>query len=165
MNPISPLKKIIFWTLLALFFFPSFTHAFISCTELIENAKDNDLKVISLKGEVIGDIFYKSDFAWINVSDGINAIGVWVPKKSTEKFSHPGDYTHRGDFIQIRGKFHRTCSEHTGEIDIHAEEIIILKKGEFIRHSVGSLKIYTAVLVFFFAMILFVWEIKNEPEG
>jgi len=157
------IKRFCLLTIIILIFFtPSIARAFVSSTELIEKSKQYDLKEVSIQGEIIGDIFIKKDFCWINISDGINAIGIWIPKKMTEQFSHTGDYTHRGDIIQITGRFHRTCSEHIGEIDIHAEDIVFLKKGENISHPVNRARAITALILFFFALVFFVLEMYLE---
>lgn len=164
------------WTI-ALFLLMAFAcrvvlSAPISITSLIENAKENDLKEVIVEGEVIGDIFYKGDFVWINVSDGANAIGVWMPKKLVETLSPPGDYNHDGDFVQITGNFNRACTEHMGEVDIHLNNLVILKSGEKVSHPVDMKKLKIAAGISLFAAILFGIELflkkrakKNESEG
>ena len=52
----------------------------LSSTELINNAKSYDGKTVVYEGEVIGDIMVRGAFAWINVNDGKNAIGIWLEK-------------------------------------------------------------------------------------
>ncbi len=144
----------------------------ISVTDLIENAKENDLKEVTIEGEIIGDVFYKGDFVWINVSDGINAIGVWIPKELAKGLSHPGDYNHKGDFVQITGNFNRACSEHLGETDIHFNNFVVSKKGESVSHPVDMKKLKITACIFLAAIILFGVELflrkkagENESEG
>lgn len=146
--------------------------ASISTTGLIENAKENDLKEVVIEGEIIGDVFYKGDFVWINVSDGDNAIGVWMPEKLAKDLSLPGDYNHDGDFVQITGNFNRACAEHMGETDIHSNNLIVLKKGETVLHPVDMKMLKIAAGISLFAIILFGVELflrkrskENEPEG
>lgn len=166
------MKKISLFLFLIIFFWISRANAFISVTDLIEKAKENDLKEVAVKGEVIGDIFYKSDFVWINVSDGINAIGVWMPEKLIEGLSHPGDYNYKGDFIQITGRFNRACPEHMGETDIHLEDLYVLKRGERVLHPVDNKKLKTTLVIFLLTVILLGIELflrkkvkENESEG
>ncbi|MEW6088768.1 MAG: DNA-binding protein [bacterium] len=166
------MKKVSFWFFLIIFSYISGAYAFISVTELIENAREHDFKEVCVKGETIGDIFYKKEFAWINVSDGSNAIGVWMPAELAKNMSHPGDYNHAGDFIQITGRFHRACPEHMGEVDIHLDALNVLKKGSNISRPVDKKRLKITSGVFIFAVILFGIEIflrkkekENEPEG
>lgn len=141
--------------LLIIFFNISSASASISITGLIEKAKENDLKEVVIEGEIIGDIFYRGDFIWINVSDGNNAIGVWMPEKSAENLSHPGDYSHKGDFVQITGNFNRVCAEHIGETDIHSNNLIVLKKGENVGHQVDMQRLKITAGIFSVVIILF----------
>ncbi|MFH1288320.1 MAG: DNA-binding protein [bacterium] len=166
------MKKIYFSLILISFFYLPNVYASISITNLIENARENDLKEVVIEGEIIGDIFYKGDFVWINVFDGSCAIGVWAPKKMAEGLSHPGDYNHKGDFVQITGNFNRACAEHRGETDIHLNSFIVLKKGESVLHPVDMKKLKITAGIFFLVTILFGVELflrkrskKNESEG
>lgn len=166
------MQRISLFIFLVIFFYVSNAHAFISVTDLIEKAKENDLKEVAIKGEVIGDIFYKGDFVWINVSDGVNAIGIWVSRKTAEILSHPGDYDHKGDFVQVTGKFNRACIGHMGETDIHLDNLRVLKKGEMVPHPVDYKKLNITLIVFFTAVILLGIELflrkkvkENESES
>ena len=103
----------------------------VSSTDLIENAKHYDGKTVSFEGEVIGDIMKRGDFAWVNVSDEDNAIGIWISKDLAGKITYTGDYKHIGDYVRVTGIFHRACSFHHGELDIHARELTILREGQY----------------------------------
>ena len=46
--------------------------------ELINNAKQYDGKTVNYKGEVIGEVMVRGDYAWLHVNDGTIAIGIWV---------------------------------------------------------------------------------------
>ena len=95
----------------------------IFSTALIKNAKQYDGKIVVYAGEVIGDIMVRGEFAWINVNDNKNAIGIWAAKELTKTISNTGSYKSKGDEIEITGIFHRTCVEHGGDLDIHAQTI------------------------------------------
>ena len=59
--------------------FPLPAAGLVDSSILIEHAKSYDYQTVTFEGEVIGDIMVRDDYAWINVSDGSNAIGIWVP--------------------------------------------------------------------------------------
>jgi hypothetical protein len=92
-------------------------------TGLINNAKEYDTKTVTYSGEVIGDVMARGEYAWININDGKNAIGVWLPKDLTQDILYTGTYRSRGDWIEVTGIFHRVCLEHGGDLDIHAQQI------------------------------------------
>ena len=121
-----------FALLLLLLFLPMSAKAAaqaIQSTELIENALAFNGETVTYRGEVIGDILYRGDSAWINVSDGANAIGCYIPASEAEKVEHVGRYRIVGDTVELIGVFHRDCPEHGGDLDIHAGSITVLKKG------------------------------------
>jgi len=69
----------------------------ISSTELINDAKQYDGKVVTYEGEVIGDIMKRGPYAWLNISDGRNAIGIWIDSSSTKDIAYTGTYKSKGD--------------------------------------------------------------------
>ena len=102
----------------------------VSSRDLIEGARRHDGRIITYQGEAIGDIMKRGNFSWINISDADNAIGAWVPNDLVDEITLTGDYKHMGDYVEIIGEFHRACAKHNGELDIHVENLIILKKGQ-----------------------------------
>ncbi|MBL7151009.1 MAG: DNA-binding protein [Candidatus Omnitrophica bacterium] len=105
----------------------------VSARELIENAQAYDGKTIAYAGEVIGDIMRRGNFAWINVTDGEKAIGVWLEGHLLKQADLlAGSYRSTGDLIEVIGVFHRACPEHGGDLDIHAFEIEKIAPG---RHN------------------------------
>ena len=101
----------------------------ISSAELIQNAKVYDGRTIVYTGEVIGDIMARGDFAWVNINDGKNAIGVWMNKGLAANIIYTGSYRFKGDLIEIIGVFHRACPDHGGDLDIHAQGVRKINSG------------------------------------
>ncbi len=108
--------------------------------ELINNAKQYDGKEVLYKGEVIGDIMARKEFVWINVNDGVNAIGIWSDRNLVNEILYTGSYKARGDIIEVKGIFHRACLEHGGDLDIHAEELRKVTSGAFITEKINIAK-------------------------
>ncbi|MFZ5801034.1 MAG: DNA-binding protein [Candidatus Omnitrophota bacterium] len=107
----------------------------ISSTELIEHAKEYDGKMVIFQGEAVGEVMRRGAFAWVNLNDGANALGIWLPISLASAITFTGGYKTSGDIIEIRGTFHRACLQHGGDLDIHAEELTVVKKG--CRRQVG----------------------------
>ncbi len=112
----------------------------IPSAELINNAKQYDGKAVMYKGEVIGDIMTRKGFVWINVNDGVNAIGLWSKKDLAKDILYTGGYKSRGDIIEIKGIFHRACLEHGGDLDIHIEELSKIDNGMVITEKINFAK-------------------------
>ena len=126
----------------------------ISSTDLINNAKQYDGKVVDYRGEVIGDIMIRGQYAWVNINDGQNAIGIWTTKTLIKNITYNGSYGFKGDVVEIMGIFHRSCSEHGGDLDIHAQSIRKITSGRQISESLDFNKI-RSVLILLGILILF----------
>ncbi|MFH1441882.1 MAG: DNA-binding protein [Candidatus Omnitrophota bacterium] len=114
----------------------------VSSEELINNTKEYDGKKIVYSGEVIGDIMDRGDHAWVNLSDGKNALGIWAGKLLLNKqdILYTGGYKSIGAELEIEGIFHRSCLDHGGDLDIHAISIRKLSNGRIVRHEIDPLK-------------------------
>ncbi|MCX5698525.1 MAG: DNA-binding protein [Candidatus Omnitrophica bacterium] len=110
--------------------------------ELINNAKQYDGKTINYKGEVIGDVMIRQDYAWLQVNDGIIAIGIWAPKTMIQDILYAGNYHKKGDIVEVSGIFHRSCLEHGGDLDIHASEIKKITSGSPVIQPISRKKAY-----------------------
>ncbi|MDP3143070.1 MAG: DNA-binding protein [Candidatus Omnitrophota bacterium] len=109
---------------------PSPAETPVSSLDLIEHAKDYDGKIVYFQGEVVGEVMRRGDFAWINVHDGSNALGIWAKSPLFAAITFTGTYKSTGDIIGAKGIFHRACLEHGGDLDIHADSLIIIKQGQ-----------------------------------
>ena len=129
---------------------------------LIEKGKAFDGKQVTIKGEVIKEAMVRGNYAWINVSDGSNAMGVWLKSSEINKLSMYGDYKHKGDTVEVTGTFNRDCSEHGGDMDIHASSIEVISKGEDVPHIIAGDKIKTTVLLSFVTISLFMVYLRRR---
>lgn len=129
----------------------------VSSTELIENAAKYDGQRVTYCGEAVGDILRRGSHAWVNLSDGANSIGVYLPYSQVRKIQHLGKYRVTGDTVILTGTFHRACAEHGGDLDIHASDIRIVKPGNFQKDpltaklaiAAGSLSVCALAAVIF----------------
>ena len=119
----------------------------ISSADLINNAKEYDAKTVMYKGEVIGDIMARKEFAWINVNDGVNAIGIWLDKNLAGDILYAGSYKSRGDIVEVKGIFHRACIEHGGDMDIHCQALARIESGAVIKEELDIAKRKTAFIL------------------
>jgi hypothetical protein len=116
----------------------------ISSLDLINNVKKYDGQTVEYSGEVIGDIMSRGQYAWVNVNDSKNAIGIWVKKELTNDIIFTGSYKAKGDRVEVRSVFNRSCPEHGGDFDIHAQSFIKIDNGNNISHPLGKKTIILA---------------------
>ena len=125
----------------------------VTSTDLIESAGDWDGSTVLYTGELIGDAFLRGNHVWLNVEDANNAVGIWADRAVLASLTSFGRYGQTGDLLQIRGTFHRACQEHGGDLDIHAEEIVVLEKGRQSEQAI-SYPLLIGAVVFVLADIL-----------
>lgn len=132
----------------------------VSSAELIKEAKQYDGKGVIYRGEAVGDIMIRGEYAWLNVNDGSNAIGIWINKELIKNVEYTGGYNINGDFVKIAGVFNRSCKEHGGDLDIHALSVAKISSGNkiYCRLNTGAIKLALALLcillLFFFSKVL-----------
>jgi len=134
----------------------------ISSSTLIKEAFSYDNKTILYEGEVIGDIMYRGDFAWVNVHDGNAAIGVWMPKAFAHKIQYTGGYQIRGDWLRIEGVFHRACPEHGAELDIHARVVERIKSGEKLSEPLDKNKANAVIILIALLCLILILNIFRK---
>lgn len=134
----------------------------ISGVELINNAKNYNGNTVVYKGEVIGDIMVRGEYAWINVNDEKNAIGIWIKKELIKDIIYTGSYKAKGDLVEIMGKFNRSCLEHGGDLDIHAQSINKISSGSKLSHAVNTKAIKFALGLF--CMVLLALFLKMRQS-
>lgn len=127
-------------------------------TELINNAKNYDNKTVGYSGEVIGDIMIRGQYAWLNVNDKVNAIGIWLDRSLIKDVSLAGNYKFRGDIIEIEGIFHRSCQEHGGDLDIHAVSLRKINNGAAIKENMNHLKLNLVIWLFGGLALVWIWN-------
>ena len=145
------MKKNLKSIVITLFWVFSFqAHVFaqsLSSSVLINNAKEYDGKLVTYSGEVIGDVMLRGEFAWVNINDGDNALGVWMSARLAKEINFTGNYKSRGDNLEVTGIFHRACLEHGGDLDIHAQVLSKLANGRMVNQKLNFDKISLSLVL------------------
>lgn len=126
----------------------------VEINSLIENISGYDGQQVTVEGEAIGEVLKRSEYAWVNINDGTNAIGIWLKSDDAKKIAYFGDYKHVGDTIRITGTFSRDCKEHGGDVDIHNSNIEIISKGYAVDEEIGHEKVIAAAILFCAVLIV-----------
>lgn len=133
--------------------------------DLIDDPVAYDGRQVKFRGEVIG-VMVRGEHAWVNVFDNGFAIGVWCQAEEAGLISFVGDYTHRGDIVEVVGIYHMACTEHGGDTDIHALSLQVLEKGYQIERPLNMTLLLLSVAISMAAVILsyYLWHIRKEMK-
>ncbi|MDV3425812.1 MAG: DNA-binding protein [Bacillota bacterium] len=131
----------------------TFAQDITNFNDLIENGKAFDGKTVMIKGEAVGEIMKRGDYSWINISDGSNAIGIWGETSIIDRVTALGNYKQKGDIVKIQGEFHRACSEHGGDMDIHIKSLSVIEKGNKVIQPIDYNKVKILALLSLTALI------------
>ena len=101
----------------------------VSISDLITQSRSYDGMVVMTEGEAFGDLMLRGEYGWVNLSDGKNAIGIYAPGNQLEQIKHLGRYQVSGDRVRITGIFYDACPVHSGETDIHASSVEVIRVG------------------------------------
>ena len=126
----------------------------IGINDLINKAATYDKQTVTVEGEAIGEILERGDYAWVNINDGTNAIGIWMTESDAKTIKYFGDYKHIGDTLKIMGTFSRNCTEHGGDVDIHCTSLDIVKNGYAVKDKISNTKEMTAAGLLLAALII-----------
>ncbi|MGA1789997.1 MAG: hypothetical protein ACMUIM_00805 [bacterium] len=128
------------WTLMGPFSLSTAFAERIYLNRVVRDLMGFDEHEIEIEGEVIGDIMARRKGFWLNIDDGSDSIGVWVPRHLMPEIEYAGSYDSKGDILMIRGIFNRACPSHGGETDIHALEIRSIRSGYPVSHPISDKK-------------------------
>ncbi len=166
----SLILSLLHFVLLPVIFLPAPAKAeypALTSTEMIENASALSNTTVSYNGEVIGDLLYRGDYAWINVSDGTNAISCYISATEADKIEYIGRYRIIGDAVSLTGTFHRACVEHGGDMDIHADKVIIDREGCTMEDNPSSYLLATSGILFICTLtaVILIWAIISRGNS
>ncbi|MEG0132598.1 MAG: hypothetical protein RSA29_06700 [Clostridium sp.] len=144
------IRKIILFTII-MAIFSSLTvlasEVITPVTELIDNGREYDSKIVNVKGEAIGELLERGENSFVNINDGTSAMGIYLKTTDGESIEYYGDYHNVGNTVKIIGIFNRACKEHGGDMDIHSEVIQIVSKGHEREHEIDKYKINLIVIL------------------
>lgn len=126
----------------------------VDLNQLVENAEIMDGQTVTVSGEAIGEAMERGDHAWVNINDGTNAMGIWMPLDDIQNIKVFGDYKHLGDQLQVTGVFNQACVEHGGDVDVHSDSITVVAAGYATAESVPALKIVIGLVLVCLASVL-----------
>lgn len=133
----------------------------IPVNDLIENSMVYDGQEVTVEGESIGEALERYGYAWVNLNDGGNAIGIWMTLDEAEKIHYFGDYKNNGDIIKVTGVFSRNCSQHGGDIDIHCNKLETVSSGQYVAEAINITKVFVSSILAALAALALIYYLKK----
>jgi hypothetical protein len=130
----------------------------INIKDAIENGVKLDGKKIAVEGETIGHVMKRGEFAWLNINDKTECIGVWAGYAELAKIRHLGKYAVTGDWIRVYGVFNKSCPAHGGDTDIHAVSVVVVTRGSARNFAHDQRKVN--ILIFLIGVLVCLYIIK-----
>lgn len=150
------MKKALFLSLvLCAFYLEPACAEGITSEELIKDYRLYEGKTVLFAGEAVGDVMLRGEYAWVNLNDGVNAIGVWVKADLARQIQHSGSYKAKGEWLEAKGIFNHNCPLHGGDLDIHAESLRRIEPGARIEERLDLNKRNIAFI--FAAILCLIW--------
>ncbi len=118
----------------------------IELNTLINDSKQYDNKTVVVEGEALLEALERGDFAWVNINDGTNAIGVYMPIEMIKQIHRYGDYKNYGDMLKMKVIMHRACKEHGGDLDLHLISLISVTPGSVKENPITSQRLMLAMV-------------------
>jgi len=106
--------------------------------ELVGQGEAWDGRSVELTGEAVGDLMIRGENGWLNVLEQGAVIGVWGSRDQLAAVQYLGDYDNIGDTVYVRGTFNLACQLHGGDMDVHVQELKVIKRGQAVEHPVNS---------------------------
>jgi hypothetical protein len=144
----------------------------LTSATLVENAAAWNGRIISFKGEAVGERMVRGGgIAWIHLNDdaymeksieagagceGYNSgQAIWLSSDLARRIRFFGDYRSQGDQVRITGVFNAACSEHGGDMDIHATELTVVAPGRSVAHDFKTPRLVLAASLMLSSVLLF----------
>lgn len=120
---------------------------YVKINDLIQKSNEFNNKNITIKAEVIGEPLKRGNFTWVNANDGSNAIGIWMKTDDAKNIYKYGNYREKGDIIEVSGIYRKNCTEHGGDVDIHADSVRVMEKGYIKNEPIEKTKADIAIIL------------------
>ena len=138
----------------------------VSISDLITQSRSYDGRVIVTEGEAIGDLMLRGEYGWVNLSDGSSAIGIYALSRQLGQVKHLGRYQVAGDRVRITGTFYDACPIHSGQTDIHASSVEIIKSGSVVAEVLDRSRLKLSLELALLAILAFALRqfVRGQPR-
>jgi hypothetical protein len=136
----------------------------VTLNQLVEESKTFDGKTVIVTGEALTEAMERGEYAWVNINDGTNAMGVFMPIESVKAIKSYGNYHRYGDQIEIEAVFNRSCVQHGGDMELHLVKYLSVVPGHDREMPVKTLNLLIAVILTIMTGALVVYYLKISGQ-
>ncbi len=131
--------------------------------ELVEDSEVWDGRRVEFQGEIIGEAMVRGEWAWIHINDDAYQLrnieegaepggyntghAVWIDADRLKDVVHYGDYHNEGDIVRVAGVFNAACAQHGGDMDIHADNLEVVRRGRRVVDPISPTKAWWAAVL------------------
>ncbi len=116
---------------------------------------DLDGVVIVFTGEAIGDsLRAPAGQRWVNVLEGATAVGVVADPELFAGIDGFGEWSRTGTRVEVTGVLNIACTQHGGDLDVHASEVRVLAPSEPVERPISPEKGVAALGALALALVL-----------
>lgn len=143
----------------------------VNSASLVENANAWNGRMVTFKGEAVGECMVRGQMAWIHLNDdaymdknieegarlgGYNSgHAIWLSSQWARQITFFGDFMHEGDIVKVTGVFNSACREHGGDMDIHASSMEVVRTGHPVDHLFNTRRALLAIALLIPAGVLY----------
>lgn len=148
------LKLLIFCLLLTALAAPFAYAGNVSLGDILASPGEFSGREVQIEGEVIGEALNDAEGIWLNVSTGSQQIGIFsADKEKVEKITYWGSYSATGDWVRVKGIFHKECPDHQIS-DVHLGSLEIIREGYRNEYSISPQKQQLAKILSIICLII-----------
>ena len=128
----------------------------MSISELLNATQRMDKTQVQISGEAIGRAIQADDeHKWVNILQDGKEIGVYMAADEADKIQVWGTYGKRGDTVTVQGTFNLSCENHSGELEMRADNVQISPGGDIQNDTSDIVFVLIATLALFSIGLIF----------
>ncbi|BBJ27821.1 DNA-binding protein [Athalassotoga saccharophila] len=141
-------------------FFVSVIFAMPTISDMINNPSTYDGKFLTVQGQAVGSIMRRGDYAWVNMTDGSQTLGFWMPYSLATQIKYTASYNFKGDLLTVEGTFVAMSLKHDGDMEFDVSKIVKIVPGGRIAHKIDLDKVI--FLIFLSLIVSLLWILKKR---
>jgi hypothetical protein len=127
---------------------------------MINNPEIYNGKFLTVQGQTVDSVMRRGDYAWVNMTDGTQTLGFWMPYSLAKEIKYTASYDFRGDLLTVEGTFVAMSLKHDGDMEFDVSKIVKIIPGEKIIHTIDFDRIIFLIVIFVIAFVL--WVLKKK---
>ncbi len=152
------MKHFVLFTFIMLF--ASITFALPTISDMINNPDIYNGKFLTVQGQAVGSVMKRGNYAWVNMTDGSQTLGFWMPYSLAKEIKYTASYDFKGDLLTVEGTFVAMSLEHDGDMEFDVSKIVKIIPGGKISHEINSGRVIFLIVIASLAFVL--WILKRK---